>query len=247
MSEKTTLLDILMDAVCSVMLADGIVADKERNAIHIICGKIKAPWSNEEIEHRIDTFVKQVEERSLGAIVKETCERLPRFKKKGIEFAVLRCVDYMAKIDGIIDNKEAEVIKTFRAALDSSPCSPLDKQSNGPSDGSQDSANVGPKKDDGTSKFCERDGEVGTEEVEQAYAKGEEFIPKEKCEVCGQPFGGLPQGTFMSPGADAMGAMFLTMRYICSSCGFTSHFNCCADDSVGKVICKQCGSIMENV
>lgn len=114
-----TIFDTLLDALCCIMCADGKMSPEEQNAIPVILGKVVCPWTAEEIVNKIVNFLRRRKDRGLDRIIQETCERLPEFKGK--ETVFLKCIDYMAKADGVIDEKEIEIRRKFKAALADPP------------------------------------------------------------------------------------------------------------------------------
>ena len=108
---------ILMDAICCVMCADKKVTVKERKAIYEILGKTKAPWDSDEINNRINGFIERVKKEGLDCIIQETCAKLSEFKRVGKEQVLLICIDFMARADGVIDEKERKLCEKFRLAI----------------------------------------------------------------------------------------------------------------------------------
>jgi len=49
----------------------------------------------------------------------------------------------------------------------------------------------------------------------------------------------------MGSGLDFIEMMLEGARYVCPNCGFVGCFECCADTSTYKVICKRCGGEMQ--
>jgi DNA-directed RNA polymerase subunit RPC12/RpoP len=68
--------------------------------------------------------------------------------------------------------------------------------------------------------------------------------PQSTCGVCGKQLRGLSGGVLVGSGMDFLETMMEGARYVCPKCGFQSCFQCCADTTVHKVICKRCGSEM---
>jgi len=117
MKRRNNIFEVLLDAVCCVMCADKKVTTREREAVHRILEKLKSPWARNEIDRRIDVFINRAKKEGLTSLVQETCHKLVIFKRKGKEQVLLRCVDYMAKADGIIDPRETELCQKFKTVL----------------------------------------------------------------------------------------------------------------------------------
>ncbi len=109
--------EILMDAICCVMCADGNATPKEQEAIHIILGKTKASWTKEDIDKRIDGFLERIKMDGMDKIVQATCENLPEFKSKKRREVLTFCLEFIARADGIVDEKEKQLIEKFKSAL----------------------------------------------------------------------------------------------------------------------------------
>ena len=109
---------ILMDAICCVICADKKVTTKENKAVYNILEKTKAPWGGDEIDNRIRSFIERVNNEGLNNIIQQTCDKLPEFKKRKQEHILLRCVEYMMRCDGVIDENEKKICQKFRLALE---------------------------------------------------------------------------------------------------------------------------------
>lgn len=129
MKNQINIFEILMDAICCVMCADRKITTRERKAIHEILEKTKAPWDRNEIENRINNFVQRVKDKGLRCLVEKTCEKLPEFKRRGKENVLLRCIDYMARADGVVDMREMDLCERFKLALGVIPAVTVDQRS----------------------------------------------------------------------------------------------------------------------
>ena len=118
------IVEILIDVICCVMCADKKVTKSEREAVHRLIKKTKAFYKAEQIDARIDTFMKRVEEQGLEAIVNSTCERIPLFTKIGKKELLLKCIRYMMYADGKIQKQEVQLCKKFETSLENRPQEP---------------------------------------------------------------------------------------------------------------------------
>lgn len=109
--------DILMDALCCVVCADKRLTKTEREAVHKVLIKTKAPWCREEIDNRINEFVECVKEMGLRPVIEETCRRLPEIRRMGEEALFFKCIEYMMRSDGVVDEREKGVCDKFRLAI----------------------------------------------------------------------------------------------------------------------------------
>jgi hypothetical protein len=127
MEKRVNLFEVLMDAICCVMCADRRVTPKEKQAVHHIMKKINCPWDDSEIDNHIEVFIQRVRESGLAGAVKETRDRLPEFKRMHREEVLLKCVDYMMRVDCKIDEREARLCEQFRADMGAAPSHPADR------------------------------------------------------------------------------------------------------------------------
>jgi uncharacterized tellurite resistance protein B-like protein len=116
--KREDIYEILMDAICCVMYADGKVTSKEREAVHNILKKTKAPWTKEDINKRIDGFLERAQKEGMEKIVQATCENLPEFKRRKKQEVLKVCLDFMARADGIADELEKKLIEKFKTAVE---------------------------------------------------------------------------------------------------------------------------------
>lgn len=117
MAERVNVFSILLDAICCVMCADQRISRREQKTILAILKKVKCPWSIADVQTHATDFLKRVKEEGLESVTEQTCEKLIEFKRRGKEHVLLRCVDYMAKADGVVHEKEIAVCDRFKSAL----------------------------------------------------------------------------------------------------------------------------------
>jgi uncharacterized tellurite resistance protein B-like protein len=110
------------------MCADKKVTESEREAVHRLINKTKAFYNANQIDARIDTFMKRVEEQGLETIVNSTCERIPLFTKIGKKELLLKCIRYMMYADGKINRQEVQLCKKFETSLESKPQEPAKEE-----------------------------------------------------------------------------------------------------------------------
>ena len=121
MKERPNIFSILLDAICCVMCANGKMSRREQKTIHAILKKVKCPWTANDVGNQTANFLQRVEETGLDTITDETCEKLSEFRRRGKEYVLLKCIDYMVNADGIVDEKEMEVCGKFKSALTDEP------------------------------------------------------------------------------------------------------------------------------
>jgi tellurite resistance protein len=120
-AQKMNIFEILLNATCCVMCADKKVEKPEREMVHTTLKKTKAPWTRDEIDKRIEMFLQRVKKRGFKWVVSETCEKLPEFKKRGKEKVLLKCLNYMARADGVVHEKEMKIINIFMKEVNKPP------------------------------------------------------------------------------------------------------------------------------
>jgi len=117
MNWNNNISEVLLDVICCVMCADRKITKSERKVAHIILAKMRAPWDKNEVDRRIDAFIRRAKREGLNLITQETCQRMTIIKTQDEEQLFLKCIDYMTRADGIIHPKEVELCQTFRSIL----------------------------------------------------------------------------------------------------------------------------------
>jgi len=116
------LYDILLDALCCVMVSDGKASHDEKATIQRILEKVKSPHSAQDVNSSIESFIRQVKERGFSPVLKAVLEETRKFKKRGQQKILLKAFVLVAKSDGSVDEAERKVIARFKAVLqESSP------------------------------------------------------------------------------------------------------------------------------
>ena len=115
------LYDILLDALCCVMVSDGKASHDEKVTIQRILEKVKSPHSAQDVNSSIESFIKQVKERGFSPVLKAVLEETRKFKKRGKQKTLLKAFALVAKSDGSVDEAERKVIARFKAVLQESP------------------------------------------------------------------------------------------------------------------------------
>ena len=128
MKERINIFSILLDAICCVMCADGEMSPQEQKTIRAILKKVKCPWTPEDLGKQITNFLQRVETKGLSAVTEETCGKLGEFKRRGKEYVLLKCINYMVTADDIVDQKELRICEKFKSALTDQPTPPSAKE-----------------------------------------------------------------------------------------------------------------------
>ena len=116
-SSRDEIYEILTDAICCVMCADKKVTSRERKAVHKIIEKTKSPWAGDDIDKRINIFLEHAKKEGMEKMIQMTCGKLPEFKKSKKQEVLMTCLNFMARADGIVHEKEIEIINKFKSIL----------------------------------------------------------------------------------------------------------------------------------
>lgn len=108
---------VLFDSLCCIIYADRKVSNSERQALYKLIERTKIPLEHEEIDKRIEAHILKIEKYGLDLAVRETCEALAQFRGRGKENVLQKCLDYIARADGVISEDEKKLCEVFRAAL----------------------------------------------------------------------------------------------------------------------------------
>jgi len=117
MADQTNTLKVLLDALCCIMYADETVHPLERKKIYEILAKAKVPWSQDRIDAYIRQFIDRVHSEGLARLVQVTSNRLVIFKREDWERKILGILGSLMKADGVVDDREIQICKRFKAAL----------------------------------------------------------------------------------------------------------------------------------
>ncbi len=123
--KQINIFEILLDALCCVMCADRKITTREREAVQKVMEKTKAPWGRDDVNNHINTFVQCVKEKGLSRIVEQTCDKLTEIKRRGKEDILEKCLDYIKRSDGMVDEREIEVCNRFASALKTKSATPV--------------------------------------------------------------------------------------------------------------------------
>jgi tellurite resistance protein len=115
--KQPSIFDILMDAACCVIFADGKVTNEERKAVYTIMEKTKSSWTKKSIDNRIDGFLDRFKTEGIDKIVQTTCEMLPEFKRRKKQKVLIACLDFISRADGMMDENEKKIIEKFKSAV----------------------------------------------------------------------------------------------------------------------------------
>ncbi len=190
MKERPNIFSILLDAICCVMCADGKMSPREQKTIRAILKKVKCPWTAKDVGKQMTNFLQRVEIKGLGTVTEQTCEKLSEFKRRGKEYVLLKCIDYMVKADGIVDEKEIEICGKFKSALTDEPTPRSAKAPSNPQIEVAETVSV--KEDVAQCPFCKGSGLCsgcsGTGERDAAGMIASDVLktarPKEPCFIC---------------------------------------------------------------
>jgi len=115
------LYDILLDALCCVIVSDGKASHDKKATILGILIKVNSPHSAQDVNSSIESFIKQVKERGFSPILNAVLEETRKFRNRGKQKILLKAFALVAKSDGSVDEAERKVIARFKAVLQESP------------------------------------------------------------------------------------------------------------------------------
>ena len=110
--------EVLVGALCCIMVSDRSVSTSERKRIHEIMKQAKCPWNPDLIDQCIDQFVARVKDGQYRRLLEATCENVKVFKEQDKKKTLLKCLAAVAKADGKIEESERKVYERFKIALE---------------------------------------------------------------------------------------------------------------------------------
>ena len=117
--QKEAVLTVVLDALNCVMYADGQASKQELARIHQLMQRLRAPWSEEQIDSKILEFQTRLKADGFEAILEDVCNRTSAIKESRQKDAVARCLDHVMKADGEIRKEERQVRDRILAVLSS--------------------------------------------------------------------------------------------------------------------------------
>jgi tellurite resistance protein len=109
--------EILVEALCCMMVSDGRVSTAEKSLVLQLLKKTGTSFTSEQAEHVISRVISSVRRDGFSAVLRNTRERIKKFKELGKEDVLLRCLSAVAKADGTVHEAEKKVYNLFVAAL----------------------------------------------------------------------------------------------------------------------------------
>lgn len=116
-----TLHHALFRLLCCVMVADGRVSRTEREKIMAVMKRMKSGWSDEKCHQRIDSFIGDVKSMGFASVLDRAIDESKIFCGTGHESIVLKCLDEVAQADGVLHERESELLTRIRASVLSLP------------------------------------------------------------------------------------------------------------------------------
>ena len=108
---------ILMDALCCVMVADGAMTRAEKDKVHALMRRARAPWSGSRVDAHIQNFIGDVRRTGFSAVLDLVCQNLASVTSPSTRKAILDCVSSMARSDGAVGAAERRVCARLASAL----------------------------------------------------------------------------------------------------------------------------------
>jgi hypothetical protein len=109
--------DVLLNVLCCVMASDGRASRSERNCINDLMKKVQAPWDDDDVERRIDDFVRRVQDCGYRNVLQETLASIDVFKRIGREKVLIRCIDEVARAAQAVEGREQALCQQIKQML----------------------------------------------------------------------------------------------------------------------------------
>jgi len=115
--ENGELHEVLLDAMCCMMIADKKATSEEKRRIRELMREAGCGWPAEEIDSRVRGFVKKVKESGPSGLLSDTHRRLRLLKATGRGPEVLPYIESLANADGVLDDAERKIYTKFQETL----------------------------------------------------------------------------------------------------------------------------------
>lgn len=107
----------LFDLLCCIMVADGRASRSEKTVIRDAMRNLRAGWTDEVCNSRMEAFIGEVQSRGYGAILERSMAHLPLFVQVGCEATVANCIDMVVNADATPSERERNLCIRIRKAL----------------------------------------------------------------------------------------------------------------------------------
>jgi len=124
-AEQDLLYDSLIDILCCLMAVDGRAASAEKKRIREIMTQMPGPWSDSEIDNRIERFLSQVQSMGYRRVLIYSLNQVQIFKELGKQSLLTRCLDLVARADGNVTERELELCQRIAKLVESAEKQPF--------------------------------------------------------------------------------------------------------------------------
>ncbi len=111
--------EVLLDALCCMMFADGKAGTTERSIVIELMERAQAPWASDEVERRMKDFWQRGRQVSYDALLDKTCSRLGGFGSVRQRTALRKMLVAVASADGAVTGSNRVVLDRLCRVLDS--------------------------------------------------------------------------------------------------------------------------------
>ena len=101
---------LFFDALCCIMIADGMASNSEKAAICKIMSIVKSGWSDAECHKRISDFLGKVKNLGFKTVLDQMLRKVLAFKRSGREEFLLKCLKFVADADGELSDREKQFL-----------------------------------------------------------------------------------------------------------------------------------------
>ena len=139
MAHKLERLQLILEALCLVMCANGRASRDEQHSIRELMKRLNAPWSEDETKSKVKQFLLELDSAKFKQSLNDVCKKIPQLLKPQEREVLLKCIDSLAKSDGSVDEKEWKVRDRITAAINQAGNQPEPSRENEPAKGSAES------------------------------------------------------------------------------------------------------------
>ena len=114
-------LDVLLEILCCLMVADGRASTREKARIHDLMTRVQSPWSDSEIDDRIEEFLDRVQRDGYRRTQATALKNVELFRQIGKQDLLLKCLEIVAGADDKLTDLERQLCERVKAAVEEVP------------------------------------------------------------------------------------------------------------------------------
>ena len=113
------LFGFLLNILCCVMVADGRASKIEKTRIKSLMKKLRAPWTSDEVDERITSFIGEVQSKGFPKVLNESLRSVKWFRSQDRQEVLLKSIRAVALADGKASSKESVLCARIEGMLSS--------------------------------------------------------------------------------------------------------------------------------